>query len=479
MSTPAIIPQQPTGNPILDNPTLKAALVQQMQTPAQPQGAVMPPGGAQAPNPAIAAIAAMKHPQQASAPNALPPAGPSPALPATPKPQVVAQRGTTAGDEAELSRKLNTGSGISQISGKIENSDLLKNHPVLGKILGIGAQGLAQIGDIGLRTLAPGIEANIPGTEGHHNMLVRQDQHQVGQDIGNEEKQAQTADIRSQIPLREAQTQEAQARTENLPAELERQNKLTDAQITNLLHPQAKTAFEDWRQTNPTAPTADFFKAQAEAKPEKTTTAKEGLQQQLIQAQNAGDQATAHKLQQQLKDIDPLGETRVTIQQQTAAANQGKAMDAKTEKEYSYTRGKWDKELGTYNAQNAKLSEANQLVGSGAMGAALGSIKALSGLAGGQGSGVRITQAELNSIAQARGFKGNFDAFLQQFGDGNKLVPEQVDALKSIISDVQRLAALKEQVLNRGLDDLSEASDTKTIRKIDSQLRHALMGGTQ
>ena len=40
---------QPTGNPLLDNPQLKAALTAQMgqqQAPAQPQGAIMPPGGA-------------------------------------------------------------------------------------------------------------------------------------------------------------------------------------------------------------------------------------------------------------------------------------------------------------------------------------------------------------------------------------------------------------------------------------------------
>jgi hypothetical protein len=465
---------QPTGNPLLDNPALKAQLAAQMaqQAQPQPQGAVMPPAGA-APPPQISMPTSKR-------PDGLPELNPA-AMPAGPRPQVKAPLGTSAGDQAELSRKLQTGSGISQIAGKIENSGLGQAHPVLGKILGIGAQGLAQLGDIGLTTLGGGLgqlaAQNIPGTQEHHNIQVHQDQHQVAQDIGNEEKQAQTQDIQSQIPLRQAQTEEAQTRTANVPAELERQNKVADAQIANLLHPQAKTEFEAWRQQNPDAPVEDWLKAQQENKAPKGT--KEQLQAGLIAAQNSGDTATAHKIQQQLKDIDPMGEQRITIQQQNAANTQSKARDATTEKEYTYTRGKWDKELGTYNSQNTKLSEASQLVGSGAMGAALGAVKALSGLAGGQGSGVRITQAELNSIAHARGFKGDFDAYLQQFGDGNKLTPQQVQALKGIISDVQHVASVKEQVINKGLDDLSEATDSKTIRKIDSQLRHALMGGNE
>lgn len=155
------------------------------------------------------------------------------------------------------------------------------------------------------------------------------------------------------------------------------------------------------------------------------------------------------------------------------------AANSQTEKEFSYYRNKWDKDLGTYNSQNEKLQEASGFIGSGALGDALGAIKSLSGLASGSGSGVRITQAELNSIAQARGLGGDFQAALQKFGDGRKLTPQQETQLKGILSSVQGVAAAKEKVLNQGLDDLSQAPDAKTIRKIDSQLRHVLMGGAQ
>lgn len=197
---------QPTGNPLLDNPALKAQLTAQMSQPQQPQGAVMPAAGA-APPPAMTL-----------------PQSPMPSMPQTAQPHVQAPRGTSAGDEAELSRKLSTGSGIQQISGKIENSSLGQAHPVLGKILGIGAQGLAQLGDIGLRTVAPAIDAAIPGTSLHHLADIHGDQRQVAQDTSNEEKQAQTQNLQSMPALHNAQMETAQNK-------LDETQRLHDAQL--------------------------------------------------------------------------------------------------------------------------------------------------------------------------------------------------------------------------------------------------------
>jgi hypothetical protein len=209
----------------------------------------------------------------------------------------------------------------------------------------------------------------------------------------------------------------------------------------------------------------------------KDVNTKEGLQQQLVKAENSGDTATANKLKQQIKDLDPNAEQRIVIQQQNAANTNNRQTDAATEREFTYYRGKWDKDLTLYNSQNEKLQEAESFIGNGALGDALGSIKALSGLASGAGSGVRITQAELNSIARARGLGGDFQAALQKFGDGKNLTPGQEKQLRTILSDVQGIAGRKERAINQGLDDMSNAKDKATIRRIDSQLRHALMGG--
>jgi hypothetical protein len=89
-------------------------------------------------------------------------------------PAVEATRNRILGGQAEYQRKLDTGSGISQI----KNSVLRK---------------LARIGDTAERIILPGAEAITPGTEGNHERLLYQDQARLGQDIGQEHSQAQTA----------------------------------------------------------------------------------------------------------------------------------------------------------------------------------------------------------------------------------------------------------------------------------------------
>jgi hypothetical protein len=165
------------------------------------------------------------------------PSGPSPAMPSTPAPKVNVPRGTTAGDQAELSRKLSTGSGISQIAGKVENSGLLKDHPVLGKILGIGAQGLAQIGDIGLRAVAPAVDLAIPGTSLHHLADVRGDQRQVAQDTENEGRQATAQETRARIPLTQATTAKTVEETNELPGKTASEEGLQGAEAQKDLNP--------------------------------------------------------------------------------------------------------------------------------------------------------------------------------------------------------------------------------------------------
>lgn len=125
----------------------------------------------------------------------------------------------------ELNRVVGSGSGISQIGSKIEG--LMPNHPILGKILGIGAQGLATLGNVGLDAVAPEVSAALPGTDYHHDRLVRQDQRQVAGDEANAEKEAQTQAMG-------ATTARTNAETAALPAGEADKHNLTTAQIGNL-----------------------------------------------------------------------------------------------------------------------------------------------------------------------------------------------------------------------------------------------------
>jgi hypothetical protein len=101
-------------------------------------------------------------------------------------------------DQSELGRLDSTGSGLQQFQ---------QRHPILGTIARIGAG----VGS----AMFPGIAANIPGTDLHHQVLVNEARGRVGEDLGEQEKQAQIGEAQSRTPLIQAQTREANANADN------------------------------------------------------------------------------------------------------------------------------------------------------------------------------------------------------------------------------------------------------------------------
>jgi hypothetical protein len=110
-------------------------------------------------------------------------------------------------EQNELSRLRDTGSGISQVS---------KAHPLAGGFL----RGLNVLGSAA-STLIPGLRPAlmaIPGTEEHHNSLMRQEQGRITNDEAQQEKEAQTGEAGARTGLAQAQTGEAEARQRQLDA---------------------------------------------------------------------------------------------------------------------------------------------------------------------------------------------------------------------------------------------------------------------
>lgn len=218
MSTQPIIPQ-PTGNPILDNPALKAAFIQHMAqqgSPASPP--IMPPGGtqkieappimgSQAPQLGGLRKPAEQEPAGISMPSGSAPSMPS-AMPHVTNPQDE-QHGILQSKVADLQNK---GSGISRIAHNIEGTQFGQNHPTMGKIAGVGLQGLATIGDIGLSLASPRAESMIPGTSGYHVAQLHNAGGQLAQNEASGEKEAQTRNLDLQPQLKQAQMGLAQAK---------------------------------------------------------------------------------------------------------------------------------------------------------------------------------------------------------------------------------------------------------------------------
>jgi hypothetical protein len=159
-------------------------------TPASPTSAPPPVLSGQPTTPRIASTAPAASAEPAATPgstedlesHALARSTGTPPI-ATPSP--IEARTTT--DQTKLAHDTSTGSGIQQFQ---------QRHPILGGIARVGAG----VGS----ALFPNIAAAIPGTDIHHQVVLNQDRKAVGEDLGEQQKTAQTGET-------EARTEQAEA----------------------------------------------------------------------------------------------------------------------------------------------------------------------------------------------------------------------------------------------------------------------------
>lgn len=272
------------------------------------------------------------------------------------------------------------------------------------------------------------------------------------------------------------------------------------------------TPYEDWRDDpkNKGKDPIEFIKAEAAAKP-LTEAAKplqgvdqmnkilesrwqvlhpgEKLPEHFVIPQNATEK-DYDRIDKALESTERAFGTKAQqdqvneMRKQTLALAQKKddraaARDPNTEKEYKSVHDDLNKKFATTETQLQNADQAIAEINSGAMGQAFGTIKSLVALAGGQGSGVRITQAELNSIAKARGIKGDLEGWFNSLAGEGKLSGEQVQQLNSVLSDVKRKGEEKRALLSSTLDKLAAAKDTKEIRAIEKEYRDSGAGGSE
>lgn len=145
---------------------------------------------------------------------------------------------------------------------------------------------------------------------------------------------------------------------------------------------------------------------------------------------------------------------------QRAQAETSLAASAQGDRETNTLTKAHQANLTSAQGQLEKINEASQmLANSNAETQALAVPKVLSALVSGQGSGVRITQPELNSVAKARGVTGDVQGWLQGVANGQKLTPEQTTQLKGILQDVGTRIQQKMSISNQAINDIQNAPD--------------------
>lgn len=357
------------------------------------------------------------------------------------------------------------------------------NHPgTLGKI----AHVLSVAGNVAGDIFAPNTMALIPGTELHNQVEGNELTHRL-----NSEQQEQ-----SENQGRDATTQATQLSNANEPqhaadthAQIVAETGLANAQTQKALHPTPANEFELWRQQNPggtpeqynqvmSKPLSDQDAASRNAVWD-TIADKYHLPKGQFKAGMSGADATA--LATALNNVvgKDQGGQKIIIQGQNAANAAGKTRDANTEKAYTAASKDLNSQFSAAQTQAETLATAREELHSGAVGQAAGTIKTLVGLAGGKGTGVRITQAELNAIAHARGIQGDFEGFVNKLSGQGALSGPQLQQMDDLLSAVEGKIREKMSVQDKYLDRLAGANSEQDIRGIQSEYRKEALSGGQ
>lgn len=129
------------------------------------------------------------------------------------------------------------------------------------------------------------------------------------------------------------------------------------------------------------------------------------------------------------------------------------------------------KGVDTAGAQLEKIEDARNMINGNAEAQGLGIPKVLTALVGGQGTGVRITQAELTSIAHARGIQGDFEGTLNKWEGKGALSRAQQQQLTQIMDDVRNRIVQKQAIHAAALDAINGASTREQIIAADKDAR--------
>jgi hypothetical protein len=177
------------------------------------------------------------------------------------------------------------------------------------------------------------------------------------------------------------------------------------------------------------------------------------------------------QLQQQQNHEETMGIQR-QAHQDTLAAQQRTALDHETA-----LHGKAFDEISKgADAQLDKILDAEKMVSGGAVQQALAIPKVLTAVISGNGSGVRITKSEMDSIAKARGLGGDIEGWFNKLSGQGSLSTQQKAQLQSVLGDVRERIMQKKAIARQASDEVMNAPDRAGVLSAVKRGRDALDG---
>lgn len=134
-----------------------------------------------------------------------------------------------------------------------------------------------------------------------------------------------------------------------------------------------------------------------------------------------------------------------------------------------------EKTVADASSQLEKIADARSMINGSAEAQALGIPKVLTALVSGQGSGVRITQPELNAIAKARGIGGDVQGFLNSISGKGKLTADQQKQLSDLLDSVKERITKKQAIAAAARDGINSAPNKEEMLRIDREANQQLL----
>jgi hypothetical protein len=353
---------------------------------------------------------------------------------------------------------------IGETSGRLQK---LQQHDTYdygdhSKLRNIGHV-FSKIGNIAGDIFAPATMANLPGTD-----LNRQ----VEEGSLSSRLQSLTRQ-QAEDEASGAQTAKAKLETQELPQKAEDESALSEAQTGNLkseayarAHPLPDYELHDTPdgilKVNKKDGSAQFVTVDGKqiGTPIKTTK---------VQLKIGGVPHEVLVNEQTGMPIKDLGESG--FKPQNINVNAGEAALDREAKMFGATH---QKSLDASNAQLEKIADARNEINGSSEAQATGIPKVLTALVSGAGSGVRITQAEINAIGHARGIAGDVEGTLNRWSGKGVLTSQQQKQLTALLDDVKARILQKQVIANTALDTINGASTREQIVAADKTARKQL-----
>jgi hypothetical protein len=169
---------------------------------------------------------------------------------------------------------------------------------------------------------------------------------------------------------------------------------------------------------------------------------------------------------------------------QAAASSQGTRGDARSDRSYQYNNNELTKIGDPVDAAVSRLGRLQDTLNQNSPQAdALVAPELLTVMAGGQGSGLRMNEAEISRVVGGRSkwesLKASINKWSLDPSTANSITPEQRKQIHALVDEVNRRLQSKQQIINDARNSLNNTDDVNEHRRIVSDTRTKLSGVDQ